>query len=460
MNDLAKAPQILGNYEIVAPIAEGGMGVVYKGRRRSDGLLVAIKVVPPTAAKNPVLLQRFQREFQAASAIDHPNVVRAIEYNGTPPTPFLVMEFVDGMSLGQKIEREGRLSEDEAIRIMAQVCQGLHRAHKQGLIHRDIKPDNILLARDGTAKITDLGLVKDIEGELNLTRTGRGLGTPHFMAPEQFRNAKNADIRCDVYSLGATLYMMLTGKMPFEGLGPLDAWMKKSNNDFTPPRELNTGISTRMNFAILRAMHSDPDKRPSNCREFIEDVTGQSTRISTTAIPAQNNAPELWYMVYRDDEGQTHTVKGTTENIRKAFSDGLLGDAGNIRVCRSKQGPFLPLRDHAEFRDLVWNTAPADPAGPPSTTTGPAPGLNPTPSHTRNPTPLVGSGSGKRGPNDSTVAYPPVPLSSKISNYSPPEDAVETAAPNNQSAVVWILVGLVAFGLALAAFALLPRLFQ
>src|SRR5262249_16978242 len=190
--------QELGDYEILSKIADGGMGSVYKARRKRDSLIVAIKIIPAAAAKNQVLLQRFKREFEVARQLDHPNIVKAIEYCGNVATPFLVMEYVEGESLGQKIERDGRMSEEEAIRIMAQGCQGLHRAHKQNMIHRDVKPDNILLMPDGVAKLTDLGLVKDLEGELNLTRTGRGLGTPHFMAPEQFRNAKKADIRCDV----------------------------------------------------------------------------------------------------------------------------------------------------------------------------------------------------------------------------------------------------------------------
>src|SRR5262245_45833944 len=142
----------IGNYEILARIAEGGMGTVYKARRRSDGLIVAIKIMPSSAARNQVLVQRFKREFNAARQLDHPHVVKAIEFCEQPPNPYLVMEFVDGESLGQKIEREGKLSEAEATRIMAQVCQGLHRAHKQNLIHRDVKPDNVLIALDGMAK--------------------------------------------------------------------------------------------------------------------------------------------------------------------------------------------------------------------------------------------------------------------------------------------------------------------
>src|SRR5205814_8790415 len=113
-------------------------------------------------------------------------------------------------------------------RLIAQVAQGLHKAHKQGVVHRDVKPDNILVTRDGQAKLTDLGLVKEVEADLNLTRTGRGLGTPHFMAPEQFRAAKEAGPRADIYALGATLYMMVTGELPCgSSNGPLDAWMRK-----------------------------------------------------------------------------------------------------------------------------------------------------------------------------------------------------------------------------------------
>ena len=210
-----------GRYEIEMPLGEGGMGAVYKGRHRTSGQIVAIKIVPPDTAKNQILLKRFEMEFRAASVLNHPNIVKALDYNGVG-TPFLVMEFVDGESLGQRVEREGAIPERDAIKIIAQVCDGLHKAHKQSLIHRDVKPDNILVTRDGVAKLTDMGLVKDVDAELNLTRTGRGLGTPHFMSPEQFRNAKNADVKCDIYSLGATLYMMLTGEIPFAKTNPLD----------------------------------------------------------------------------------------------------------------------------------------------------------------------------------------------------------------------------------------------
>jgi serine/threonine protein kinase len=341
----------IGNYDLLEKIAEGGMGSIYRGRHRDKGTIVAVKVMPAHMASNAVLLKRFEQEFRTASRLDHPNVVRALDYGESGDTPYLVMEFVDGESLGAKLEREGRMPEDAAIRVIAQVAQGLHRAHKQNLVHRDVKPDNILVTKDGVAKLADLGLVKETDTELNLTKTGRGLGTPHFMAPEQFRDAKGADVRCDIYSLGATLYQMVTGELPFRSSGPLDAWMKKLQNELTPPRRLVPTLSERTEWAILRAMSADRERRPASCREFVEDLTGQSTRRPPpdTGQPAH----DLWYLVYKDENGTMHTVKGSTSAIRRSLREGLLGDASNIRAARTKAGPFEPLRGYPEFRDIV-----------------------------------------------------------------------------------------------------------
>jgi serine/threonine protein kinase len=349
--------QSVGHYDLIEKVAEGGMGAIHRARDRRSGEIVAIKIMPPHMAANPVLLKRFEQEFKAASKLDHPNIVRALAFGDTGTSPYLVMEFVEGESLGQKLEREGRMDENDALRIIAQVAQGLHRAHRMNLVHRDVKPDNILVRPDGVAKLADLGLVKETETDLNLTKTGRGLGTPHFMAPEQFRNAKNADIRCDIYSLGATLYMMVTGELPFKSSGPLDAWMKKIQNDLVPPKQLAPDLTDRVNWAILRAMSADAEQRPNSCREFIEDVTGKSTRKLQAASATSGNV-DLWYLTYPDETGETHIVKGNTSAVRRTLKDGLLGDAENVRCSRSKAGPFESLRDFPEFRDLLISAAP------------------------------------------------------------------------------------------------------
>jgi len=455
--DLNPTIHQIGNYDVVHKIAEGGMGAVYKGKSRLNGEFVAIKVLPAGTSKNPVLLKRFEQEFKAASQLNHINVVKAIEYCGTGASPFLVMEFVDGESLGQKIERDGAMAEDAAIRLLAQVCQGLHRAHKQNLIHRDVKPDNILVTHEGVAKLTDLGLVKDIDGELNLTKTGRGLGTPHFMAPEQFRNAKNADIRCDVYSLGATLYMMLTGDVPFGKLGPLDCWMKKIRNEYVPPRDLNPKISDRVDWAIRRSMSGDPDQRPASCREFIEDLTGVTIRSPSVMSEPTSQGADIWYLIYKDDTGDTHTVKGTTDGIRRAMKEGLLGDANNIRACRTKAGPFQAMRGHPEFRDMVVEPAPVAPANTVSSSSNPTPApikqrkTNPsgkwTPTTTARP-------SSKPDPDAVDLNHP-----ARLATIAAPKPHFHMAASQQTAAwKLWLIVLGTAVATAVAAALLMPRL--
>jgi serine/threonine protein kinase len=396
----------LGNYDIVAKIAEGGMGTVYKAKSRYSGEIVAVKVIASTTAKNPVLLQRFEREFMAARVLDHPNVVRAIEYCGSGPQPFLVMEFVDGESIGQYVDRQGAFPESEAVRLICQVCEGLQRAHKQGLVHRDVKPDNILITRDGVAKLTDMGLVKDVDADLNLTKTGRGLGTPHYMAPEQFRNAKGVDIRGDIYSLGATLYAMVTGQVPFANASPLDCWMKKIQNEFAPPKLLNPALSDRVDWAIRRAMSAEPDRRPSSCREFVEDLTGQSRTAPAKPGSGGTAGADVWYLVYKDETGATHTVKGSTDGIRKALRDQLLGDASTILVSRSKTGQFIQLASVPEFRDLVVAPAPL-----PSQDGGRS---TPIPGDGSKVLPGVGPSSGRyrRTPDAAAVDYGTLPTES------------------------------------------------
>jgi eukaryotic-like serine/threonine-protein kinase len=454
----------IGSYELIEKIAEGGMGAVYKGRHRNGGPFVAIKIIPAETARNPTLIKRFEQEFKAASLLNHPNIVKALDYNGTGPTPFLVMEFVDGESLGQRVERDGPIPEEDAVSYISQVCDGLHRAHKQGLIHRDVKPDNILVTADGTAKLTDLGLVKDTEGEQNLTRTGRGLGTPHFMAPEQFRDAKNADVKCDVYSLGATLYMMLTGQVPFQNTSPLDCWMKKRSNDFPAPRSVAKDVTRRVDWAVRRAMTADPVVRPATCREFMEDITGTAWRTTSptdTIFPYGTTPPEqdLWYLAYKDADGKPRTVKGSTESIRKNFQDGNLGDSAGIMVSRLKAGPFNPLKGVPEFRDLVIQPGGT---GSPLTAKTVPPSATPTPNAAKGPTPRT-SGSMIRSAVDPnleipTEPFPVVPvqakkrasvMATKTAAPVPPTSAAPPAAPAGR--MRWVIGGAVLLAAAVLA---------
>ena len=350
-NSQAFTPRPLGAYDLIALVAEGGMGTVYRAAIRATGQVVAIKLMRERAMGHPVLLRRFEQEFRAASSISHPNIVRALDFGEHEGLPYLVMEFVEGETLSRKIERQGPLPEIDAVRWVAQVAQGLHRAHKTGIVHRDVKPDNILVNFEGMARLTDMGLVKDLGGDLNLTRTGRGLGTPHFMAPEQFRNARDADARADIYSLGATLYALLAGEAPFQGVGPLDAWMKKVHDEIPLVRTRNPIVSERVEWAVHRAMSGTPAQRPASCREFVEDLLGRSTRPTILPLRAPGE-PELWYLKYADETGRDCLVKGTRQAVRRSLREGLLGDAGHVSAAREKSGPFQKLVQLPEFRDL------------------------------------------------------------------------------------------------------------
>jgi serine/threonine protein kinase len=433
------AMQTIGNYELLEKVAEGGMGSVWRARHTETGQIVAIKIMPAHMASNPTLLRRFEQEFRAASRLDHPNIVRALDYGDTGNTPYLVMEFVEGESLGQKIERDGKMGEAESIRIIALVAQGLHRAHKQGIIHRDVKPDNVMVTPSGDAKLADLGLVKEVDADLNLTKTGRGLGTPHFMAPEQFRSAKDADIRADVYSLAATLYMMVTGELPFKSNGPLDAWMKKMNNDLTPPRQIAPELSERTDWAIRRAMSPNKEQRPGTCREFIEDLTGHSTKRAVGPVAGIPSEQDLWYLVYKDDQGAMHTVKGSTSAIRRSLKEGLLGDASNVRASRVKTGPFEQLRGYPEFRDMLVSPTPASVPNMGSSPTVPPISVPLSPTQSRR-TPITQPMVSR--PN-SVGAAPHIDLGDE--------------APANLEWLKWVMLAIVAVLSAVVALFLFPK---
>lgn len=350
-NTRHERPQSLGNYDLLEMIATAGVGSVYRGRRRATAEVVAVKVMPPFQAGNEVALQRFARECRILSGLNDPNIVRALDFGIEGSIPYLVMEFVDGESLGQRIDREGRLLEVEAVHLIDQVASALDRAHSQGLVHRHVKPDNVLITARGDVKLADLGLAKHIESTLHLTKTGGCLGTPNFMAPEQFRDARHVDKRSDIYALAATLYMAVTGQLPFAASNLVDCCQRKFRNDLLSPRELNPDLTERLDWAIRRAMSADPSIRPASCAEFVEDLTGRSAKVPGAS--KRGTRADMWYLVYEDAGGVSQQTSGTQQDIRRILQDGLLGDAGKVRISASPDGPFEPLRCLSEFRDLT-----------------------------------------------------------------------------------------------------------
>jgi serine/threonine protein kinase len=241
---------------------------------------------------NPTVHQRFAQEFRAATQLEHPNIVRALDMGIDGNISYLVYELVEGANLGDRIEAKGRLSEGEAVRIITQIAQALHYAHLRQVIHRDVKPDNILVLPDGRAKLTDFGLAKDYNNDQDLTRQASGLGTPNYMAPEQFADAKSVGPRSDVYSLAATLYATVTGLLPFAAKTPFATLVKKER-EIPSARAAVSGISERLDSAIRKALRPEPKERPRSCLEFFKLLTATPRFEDGTAddLPPSTLAP-------------------------------------------------------------------------------------------------------------------------------------------------------------------------
>jgi len=205
-----------GEYEILEELGSGGMGKVYRAKDVTLERSVALKTLAPDYAEDPAFVQRLLREARAVARLNHPNIVQIYDFGSVDGTWYLAMEFVDGPSLGQRLKSR-RFPEAEAVRIARQVCQALALAHAEGLVHRDIKPDNIMLTSRGDVKLVDLGIAKRLDEDQSLTQTGHSMGTPNYISPEQIRGLKDIDARADIYSLGATLYHLVTGHTPFLG---------------------------------------------------------------------------------------------------------------------------------------------------------------------------------------------------------------------------------------------------
>jgi serine/threonine protein kinase/capsular polysaccharide biosynthesis protein len=245
---VAEIAKLFPQLEVLEFIGKGGMGAVYKARQPSLDRLVALKILPPAAASDPGFAERLNREARALARLNHPNIVAVHDFGKAGTLHYLVMEYVDGGNLRQ-IECAGRLTPDQALAIVPQICEALQFAHNEGIVHRDIKPENILMDKKGRVKITDFGIAKMLGGtteETRLTGVRDIVGTPHYMAPEQIEKPQSVDHRADIYSLGVVFYEMLTGELP---LGKFVA----------PSRKVL--VDVRLDEVVLQALEKEPGLR-------------------------------------------------------------------------------------------------------------------------------------------------------------------------------------------------------
>ncbi|HJT78093.1 MAG TPA: serine/threonine-protein kinase [Gemmataceae bacterium] len=265
--------QQIPGYQLLEKLGQGAMGTVYKARQLSMNRLVAIKVLPPRVAGNPDYLERLTREAHLAAKLSHNNMVQAIDVGSAGKIHYFIMEFVEGRTIRQDIEAGKVFAEREAVEIVLQIAQALSHAHRRGLIHRDIKPANILLTADGIAKLADLGMARETSDAALIEREkGLSIGTPYYMAPEQIMGQEDIDVRADLYSLGATLYHMVTGQVPFPGKNIDDVFNRHLAGKLTPPDHVNTALSSGLGEVCEVMMARDRDQRYQTPDDLIIDL--------------------------------------------------------------------------------------------------------------------------------------------------------------------------------------------
>jgi serine/threonine protein kinase len=265
---------LLGSYKILGRLGQGGMGQVYLAEHAAMRRFVALKVLPASVTENDVAKERFLREARAAATLDHPNIVRVFDLNREGKVLYLVMEYVEGTSLQNLVDKGGRLPVGAAVDYVRQIAEGLQHAHERGLVHRDIKPANLLVDRAGTARILDLGLVRsetDEDSKLTAQLGGRSiLGTADYLAPEQAVDSSSVDIRADLYSLGATLYFLLAGHPIFPEGRAGQKLMWQQWREPTPICEIRPDVPVELARVIQRAIAKNREDRFPDPREFAE----------------------------------------------------------------------------------------------------------------------------------------------------------------------------------------------
>ncbi|MCZ7645434.1 MAG: serine/threonine protein kinase [Planctomycetota bacterium] len=264
--------QQLGQFELQRQLGEGSMGAVFEARDTEANRRVALKILPKNLANDAEFLERWRREVKTLSSLNHPNIVAYYGAGQTGGYSYLAMEFVDGESLSSRLKREKRLPEDEALRIARLMSQALGYAHNLTLIHRDIKPENVLLGRDGQVKVIDFGLGKSQEDTSKLTAVGMSIGTPHYLSPEQALGKEHIDHRADLYSVGATLFQMLTGQVPFDHASSTQVMVMHVRQPPPDPRSIVPGITRGASQMVLRLLSKEPEERFANADELIAAI--------------------------------------------------------------------------------------------------------------------------------------------------------------------------------------------
>jgi serine/threonine protein kinase len=381
----------IGEYRLIRKIGEGAMGAVYKAEQTSRKRVVALKVLFPHIANNQKLVDRMQREGQVMGLLDHENIIQAYEYNIADGCHYVAMEYVSGQSMQKWLIQLGSLSVEDSVRLALDCAKALAYAHANNIIHRDIKPDNILVTKSGRVKVADLGMAKTHDEDMSLTQTGHAVGTPWYMPIEQARNAKEIDGRSDIYALGCTLYAFLTGNPPFMGRTIVDVIQAKEIGRFPPARKFNSAVPDRLDMILVKMTAKLPKNRYQNCDEVIRDLESLNLASKSLAflkrraenkasdeslpIPEPAAAPsgdvsasatmtgdvvstvneDVWYVQTKLQDGSLVARKYLTAQLLKMLAEGTM--TPNARISRSPSEGFRSIATYKEFQGTALSKA-------------------------------------------------------------------------------------------------------
>ncbi len=275
--DAERSGQKIPGYRLLGKLGAGAMATVYKARQLNLDRLVAIKVLPRKFSQNPQFIERFYAEGRAAAQLNHPHIVQAYDVGKAGEYHYFVMEYVNGRTVYDDIVKNKRFGEADAVEIVRQVAMALGHAHERGIIHRDVKPKNIMITNDGVVKLADMGLARAMsDKEAAEAEAGKAFGTPFYISPEQIRGETNVGVEADIYSLGATLYHMVTGNVPFDGKNPTSVMHKHLKADPVPPDQVNPRLSGGISEVIEMMLAKKREQRYRGVKDLLDDLDAVS----------------------------------------------------------------------------------------------------------------------------------------------------------------------------------------
>ncbi len=344
----------LGSYEIESLLGRGGMSVVYKARQVNLDRPVALKILPPTLSSDASFVKRFKREARAVAKLSHSNIIQIFDITEDKDLHFFSMEYVEGKTLDKVLEEKGKLEPGEAVKIISQAARALEHAHRSNIIHRDVKPSNIILDNYGNVKVMDFGLARAADDRSKVTQSGTLIGTLGYMSPEQCRG-EELDFRTDIYSLGVVLYEMLTGTAPFDAPNEAAMIHKIINEDPAEAKKLDPNIPADIDATVSRAISKEREKRYASISEFLGNIQQLERSTLSMSVAGGKSIPSIAVLPFVNmsaDPDQEYFCDGLAEEIINALTH-----IGNLKVIArtsafSFRGKDVDVRDIGRKLDV------------------------------------------------------------------------------------------------------------